>query len=202
MSTPRRTHIYGRPAPWGVGLAPALALAALSVFAACKAKDKAADVTAGTALTLSEAARTLPDGKRVAVFELANGAVFEIALLDEEAPRTAANFAGLVEAGVYDGTAVRAADAAAVRIGDDEKARLLYPDAALRIDKNERNWVRGAALIAKSSAPGEFLILREDAPGLDADSCVFGGVVGSLDVTDRLRPGDVIKRARILAVER
>jgi cyclophilin family peptidyl-prolyl cis-trans isomerase len=152
----------------------------------------------------------LPRGKKVAAFELADRRVFEIAFLDKETPRAAAAVEKLVDEGFYDGTAVRAAGRAAVRIGDDAKARRLLAGVPVMNEADKRWCVRGAVVMARTPrprpggrgtvSPSEFLILREDSPGLDADYCVFAGVVGDLAVVDSLEQGDVIIRARLLTV--
>lgn len=192
--------------------------------AACKKKEEAKAPTPVSAtpptaevkapekpLALSEAARKLPPGTKVAVIEMEKGGIIEIELLEKETPKTAANFIKLVEEKFYDGIPFhRVEPNFVVQAGDATLVGRVNPDIKLEVEKDKRKCVRGAVSMARAMAPGakeygptspnQFFILTKDSPHLDKDFCVFGVVVSGMEVVDKLQVNDVIKRIRILTV--
>jgi len=202
-------------------LAVATVLAA--AFVGCRKKAEA-PATAETAaetvaaveepempLALSEKAKgELAPGTEVAVIDLPDGLV-EIELFTAETPKTAGNFARLVEDKFYDGLPFhRVVPGFVVQAGDAERVGRANPDVTLEVEKDKRKCVRGAVSMARAGVPGskeygptsptQFFILTGDSPHLDADFCVFGVVVTGMDVVDKVKEGDVIKRIRVLTV--
>jgi cyclophilin family peptidyl-prolyl cis-trans isomerase len=161
-----------------------------------------------TPLALSEKAKgELTPGTEVAVIELPDGLV-EIELLTDETPKTAGNFVKLVGEKFYDGLPFHRVEGFVVQAGDAERVGRANPDIKLDVEKDKRKCVRGAVSMARGAVPGskeygptspnQFFILKEDSPHLDPDFCVFGVVVTGMDVVDKVKEGDVIKRIRVL----
>ncbi|NIT37384.1 MAG: hypothetical protein GTN49_12955 [candidate division Zixibacteria bacterium] len=201
----------------------AVVLALAVSFAGCRRKAEApatgeepAETAAAaeeveTPLALSETARgELTPGAEVAVIELPDGLV-EIELFTDETPKTAGNFIKLVGEKFYDGLPFhRVVPGFVVQAGDAEMVGRVNPDITLDVEKDKRKCARGAVSMARAAVPGskeygptsptQFFILTGDSPHLDADFCVFGVVVTGMDVVDRVKEGDVIKRIRVLTV--
>ena len=184
----------------------AVALALALVVAAAAAKE--------AKIKLSDEAGKLPAGTRVAVLSFQKGGVVEIELFDAETPLTAANFAGLVEAGFYDGIpAHRVVPGFVVQAGDATLIGKKNPTTALAAEADTHACVRGAVSMARSATPrpdggyaygatnpSQFFILMKDSAHLDAYFCVFGRVVTGMDVVDKIIQGDVIGTIRLVKV--
>ena len=192
-------------------------------FAGCRKKAEApatAEAPAETAaaaeepetpLALSEKAKgELAPGTEVAVIELPDGLV-EIELFTAETPKTAGNFIKLVSEKFYDGIVFhRVVPDFVVQAGDATLVGRVNPDITLDVEKDKRKCVRGAVSMARAAVPGseeygptsptQFFVLTGDSPHLEPDFCVFGVVVTGMDVVDKVKEGDVIKRIRVLTV--
>ena len=164
-----------------------------------------------TPLALSEKAKgELAPGTEVAVIELPDGLV-EIELFTAETPKTAGNFIKLVGEKFYDGLPFhRVVPDFVVQAGDATLVGRVNPDITLDVEKDKRKCVRGAVSMARGGIPGseeygptsptQFFVLTGDSPHLEPDFCVFGVVVTGMDVVDKVKEGDVIKRIRVLTV--
>ncbi len=163
-----------------------------------------------TLLGLSAEAQKLPLGTEVAVIEMPEGVV-QIELFTRETPKTAANFIKLAEEEFYDGIPFhRVEPGFVVQAGDATFVGRENPAIEIPAEPDSRKCVRGAVSMARSydqgadeygpTSPTQFFILTGDSPHLDPDFCVFGVVVSGMDVVDRIKRDDVIKRVRVLTV--
>ena len=163
-----------------------------------------------TSLDLSAEAQKLPPGTEVAVIEMPEGVV-QIELFTKETPKTAANFVELAEDEFYDGIRFhRVEPGFVVQAGDATLVGRENPAIEIPAEPDKRKCIRGAVSMARAAVPGskeygptsptQFFILTGDSPHLDPDFCVFGVVVSGMDVVDRIKRDDVIKRVRVLTV--
>jgi cyclophilin family peptidyl-prolyl cis-trans isomerase len=163
-----------------------------------------------TPLALSAEAQKLPPGTKVAVIEMPEGPI-EIELFTGETPKTASNFIQLAEDEFYDGIPFhRVEPGFVVQAGDATLVGRENAVTEVPVEPDKRKTVRGAVSMARSyneataeygaTSPTQFFILTGDSPHLDPDFCVFGVVVSGMDVVDKIKRDDVIKRVRILTV--
>jgi len=138
-------------------------------------------------------------GRRV-LLETSKGDVV-VALFDEDAPRTADNFAKLVARGFYDGTKFhRVIEGFVAQGGDPEGTGEGGPGYTIPFEKNRLKHVTGALGMARSqeldSAGSQFFIDFQPLPRLDqrfdasgkplGGYVVFGQVVSGMDVVRKL----------------
>jgi cyclophilin family peptidyl-prolyl cis-trans isomerase len=155
---------------------------------------------------------TSPGAGQVIVLETAKGTI-EIETYPEEAPKTVARVLELVKEGFYDGQRFhRAEPDFLIQIGDPASRDLSKqewwgragsgtPIGVAEITKKRRN-LRGAVSIAYAgsdprSAESQFFVLLKDHPDLDAHYTVFGRVIEGMDVVDRIRRGDALRKAYV-----
>lgn len=132
-----------------------------------------------------------------------------LTLATTEAPKTAANFATLVNKGFYDGIFFHRYVAAFVIQGGDPLTKTLPltdpsigtggPGYSIPFESNSLLNVQYALAMAhsasKDSAGSQFYICLTDQPSLDGDYCVFGHVHSGFATVDALRVGDEIVSA-------
>lgn len=125
---------------------------------------------------------------------------FEIELAVLDAPLTCANFLALARQGYFTGVAIHRVVANFVvqdgdRRGDGEGS----PGYTIRDELNMRPYLRGTvgmALDGADTGGSQWFVTHSPQPHLDARYTVFGHVVAGMDVIDRLRQGDRIRRVR------
>jgi cyclophilin family peptidyl-prolyl cis-trans isomerase/HEAT repeat protein len=124
----------------------------------------------------------------------------ELAILD--APVTVANFVALARKNFFDGIAIhRVVADFVVQDGDPRGDGEGGPGYTIRDEINMRPYLRGTvgmALDWKDTGGSQFFVTHSPQPHLDGRYTVFGHVVNGMDVVDRLAPGDIIRRVRIL----
>jgi len=123
----------------------------------------------------------------------------ELAMLD--APLTADNFITLARKGYFNGLNIhRVVADFVIQSGDPRGDGEGGPGYTIRDELNERAYLRGAvgmALDWADTGGSQFFITHSPQPHLDAKYTVFGRVTAGMDVVDRIRQGDVIRRVRI-----
>jgi peptidyl-prolyl cis-trans isomerase B (cyclophilin B) len=166
----------------------------------------AADATGGSAQTRS------PGGGPLVVLETAKGTM-EFETFPEEAPKTVARVLELVKKGFYNGLRFhRAEPNFLVQVGDPvsrDVSREAWwgrqgsgkPIGVAEITKKRRH-VRGAVAMAYAGnnpamAESQFYILQQARPALDGKYVVFGRVISGMEVADRIKRGDVLKKASV-----
>ena len=130
--------------------------------------------------------------------EMDNGAVIDIELYPEKAPKTVENFEKLVAAGFYDGlTFHRIIRGFMIQGGDPEgtgmggaKDKIPGEFASNGFTDNDIKHTRGVISMARSmnpdSASSQFFIMHKDAPHLDGSYAAFGKVVDGIDAVDEI----------------
>ncbi len=168
---------------------------------------------------------TAPTKNPVVELDIAKRGKVQIELFSKEAPKTVEHFVGLVKKGFYNGIRFhRVVPRFVVQAGDPKSAKLSDKDSASRDDgeggtigvgdggsgkvvpfeKNSLTHQHGAvsmALSAPASDTGDsqfFINLKENG-FLNGNYCVFGKVVKGLDVVAKIRRGDVIVKAKLVA---
>ncbi len=130
--------------------------------------------------------------------EMDNGAIIEIELYPDKAPKTVANFEKLVSEGFYDGlTFHRIIRGFMIQGGDPKgngtggaKEHIYGEFAANGFPQNDIRHTKGVISMARAmdpdSASSQFFIMHEDAPHLDGSYAAFGKVVSGIDAVDEI----------------
>ncbi len=161
-----------------------------------------------------QAPQISPGAGPIVVLDTAKGTI-EIETYPEEAPKTVARVLELVKEGFYDGLRFhRAEPDFLVQVGDPASRDLSKqewwgragsgkPIGLSEITKKRRN-LRGAVAMTyvgsdPKKADSQFYLLLKDHPELDTHYAVFGRVISGMDVVDRIRRGDVLRKAYLKA---
>ncbi len=130
--------------------------------------------------------------------EMDNGAIIDIELYPDKAPKTVANFEKLVKDGFYDGlTFHRIIRGFMIQGGDPNgtgmggaKEKIYGEFAANGFPQNDLKHTKGVISMARAmdpdSASSQFFIMHEDAPHLDGSYAAFGKVVNGTDAVDEI----------------
>ena len=172
----------------------------------------------GVAVLLLVAAAVLgaqqksPGAGPVIVLETAKG-IIEFETYPEEAPKTVQQIVGLVKRGFYNGQRFHRAELNfLIQIGDPRSRDMTWqehwgraasgkPIGVAEITK-KRTHVRGAVAMAypgsdPRTADSQFYILLKAKPELNGKYTVFGRVIKGMDVVDRIRRTDMLKKAYV-----
>ncbi len=130
--------------------------------------------------------------------EMDNGAIIDIELYPDKAPKTVANFEKLVKEGFYDGlTFHRIIRGFMIQGGDPDgtgmggsKDTIPGEFAANGFPQNDIKHTKGVISMARTMAPNsassQFFIMHEDAPHLDGSYAAFGKVIDGIDAVDEI----------------
>lgn len=130
--------------------------------------------------------------------EMDNGAIIDIELYPDKAPKTVANFEKLVSEGFYDGlTFHRIIKGFMIQGGDPEgtgmggaKDKIPGEFASNGFPQNDIKHTRGVISMARSMAPNsassQFFIMHKDAPHLDGSYAAFGKVISGIEAVDEI----------------
>lgn len=149
----------------------------------------------------------------VAVFEMSDGATFEVELYKDIAPITVKNFIKLAQNGFYNGTLIhRIVDSGISIIQgggyflDQDNSRYTKPAENIYGEFTENGFVNefshqeGVISMARTpeynSASSQFFICYADCSGLDGRYATFGKVRSGMDVVKsiaKIAKGDMIK---------
>lgn len=137
-----------------------------------------------------------------------NRGTIVIELYPKVAPKTVENFETLVNKGFYNGLEFfRVVPGFVVQTGDPDNTGRGGPGYTVpaEIDPKEHH-LRGTVATARTSdevnptrasSGSQFYICLEPQPGLDGNYTIFGGVVKGMDVVDKIRIGDVMKKVTL-----
>lgn len=119
-----------------------------------------------------------------------------------EAPVHSAAFIKLARAGFYDGlTFHRVVPGFVVQGGCPKGTGSGGPGYTLEAEFNDLPHVRGTVAMARSqdpdSAGSQFYLCLDEARYLDREYTVFGQTTQGQEVTDAIRPGDVMRKVTI-----
>jgi cyclophilin family peptidyl-prolyl cis-trans isomerase/HEAT repeat protein len=136
-----------------------------------------------------------------ATIHMARGTI-ELALLAQDAPMTAWNFARLAQAGYFNGTSfMRVVPNFVVQGGDPRNDQTGGPGYAIRDEINLQKYTRGAvgmALAAPDAAGSQYFITHSPQPHLDGGYTIFARVSSGMDsVVDHIERGDRVETITI-----
>ena len=156
-------------------------------------------------------AQTSPGAGPVIVLETAKGTI-EFETYPDEAPKTVARVVELAKKGFYNGHRFhRAEPNFLIQVGDPTsrdvskeswwgRAGSGKPIGVSEISKKRRH-LRGAVAMAHTGNPAladsQFYILLQPRPGLDGKYTVFGRVTSGMEVADKIKRGDVLKKVSV-----
>jgi peptidyl-prolyl cis-trans isomerase B (cyclophilin B) len=120
-----------------------------------------------------------------------NHGAIDVELFDEDAPKTADNFAKLARDGFYDGVIFhRVIPDFMIQGGDPTGTGRGGPGYTFEDEINEHKVVRGALAMANAGPDTNgsqfFIVTAEATPWLDGKHTVFGRVTSGLDVVDAI----------------
>jgi cyclophilin family peptidyl-prolyl cis-trans isomerase len=160
---------------------------------------------------LAFAQKPSPGAGPIVVLDTEKG-VIEFETYPEEAPKTVAQIVGLVKKNFYNGQRFHRAEMGLVQIGDPQSKNVLMKDWWGRNDTGKpvgvaeitkkRRHVRGAVGLAYAGSDPrngstQFYITTRDHPQLDAKYAVFGKVIKGMEVVDKIKVGDQVKKAYV-----
>jgi peptidylprolyl isomerase len=157
-------------------------------------------------------AQKSPGAGPTIVLETSKGTI-EIETYPEDAPKTVARVLELIKKNFYNGMRFhRVEPGFLIQIGVPEsrdmslqdwwgrKPGLGNPIGVAEITKKRRH-VAGSVGVAHAGDPktaeSQFYILIEPRPGLDGKYAVFGKVTQGMDVVQKIRKADMLKRASV-----
>ena len=131
------------------------------------------------------------------VIEMENGQKIKLELYPEVAPKTVANFEGLVRRGFYDGLIFhRVIPGFMIQGGDPQGTGMggsgerIIGEFAMNGYPNTLKHTRGVISMARSqnpnSASSQFFIMHADAPHLDGQYAAFGRVIEGIETVDEI----------------
>lgn len=129
--------------------------------------------------------------------EMDNGAIIDLELYPDKAPKTVANFEKLVSDGFYDGlTFHRIIKGFMIQGGDPEGNGTGGPGYCIKGEfrangvVNDLKHTRGVLSMARANDPdsagSQFFIMHQDAAYLDGQYAAFGRITEGLDVLDEI----------------
>ncbi len=126
----------------------------------------------------------------------------EIEFFEKDAPNTVANFEKLANSGFYDGiTFHRVIPGFVAQGGCPVGNGTGGPGYTIACEINSNKHSRGALSMAHrgpNTGGSQFFIVLEPQPHLDGMHTVFGTVVNGMDVVDKLGPGDVMNKVKVV----
>jgi len=152
-----------------------------------------------------------PGAGQTVVLETEKG-IIEFETYPEEAPKTVALIVGLVKKNFYNGQRFHRAEMGLIQIGDPQSRNVLMKDWWGRGDSGKpvgvaeitkkRRHVRGAVGLAYAgndprNGSSQFYITSREHPSLDGKYTVFGKVIKGIEVVDKIKVGDQVKKAYV-----
>ena len=124
-----------------------------------------------------------------------NKGAIEFELLDDDAPKTVANFLKLARDGFYDGVIFhRVIPDFMIQGGDPTGTGMGGPGYTFEDEFNDNKVVRGALAMANAGPNTNgsqfFIVTAEATPWLDGKHTVFGRVTNGMDVVDAIESVD------------
>ena len=136
-----------------------------------------------------------------AIIETEKGDIV-LEFFEEDAPNTVANFVKLATDGFYDGlTFHRVIPDFVIQGGCPKGDGTGGPGYTIKCEINPRKHRTGALSMAhagKDTGGSQFFITHSPKPHLDGVHTVFGQVIEGMDVVNKIKQGDVMKKVRIV----
>ncbi|AGB48404.1 peptidyl-prolyl cis-trans isomerase (rotamase) - cyclophilin family [Methanomethylovorans hollandica DSM 15978] len=137
-----------------------------------------------------------------AIIETEKGNIV-LELFEKDAPKTVANFEKLIKQGFYDGlTFHRVIPNFVIQGGCPKGDGTGGPGYTIKCETkgNPRKHGKGAISMAhagKDTGGSQFFITHSPQPHLDGVHTVFGQVIEGMDVVNKIKPKDVMKKVTI-----
>jgi peptidyl-prolyl cis-trans isomerase B (cyclophilin B) len=135
-----------------------------------------------------------------AVIETDKGNI-ELVLFDKEAPNTVKNFEKLASAGFYNGLKFhRVIPNFVIQGGCPRGDGTGGPGYTIKCEINPQKHGAGALSMAhagKDTGGSQFFITHSPQPHLDGKHTVFGKVEKGMDVVNKIKAGDVMRKVRV-----
>jgi peptidyl-prolyl cis-trans isomerase B (cyclophilin B) len=123
-------------------------------------------------------------------------------MIEDDAPKTVANFEKLINKGFYNGlTFHRVIPNFVIQGGCPKGDGTGGPGYTIKCEINSRKHAKGALSMAhagKDTGGSQFFITHSPQPHLDGGHTVFGQVVEGIDVVNKIKQGDVMERVRVV----
>ncbi|WP_321419908.1 peptidylprolyl isomerase [uncultured Methanomethylovorans sp.] len=138
-----------------------------------------------------------------AIIETEKGNIV-LELFEKDAPKTVANFEKLIKQGFYDGlTFHRVIPNFVIQGGCPKGNGTGGPGYTIKCETkgNPRKHGKGAISMAhagKDTGGSQFFITHSPQPHLDGVHTVFGQVIEGMEVVNKIKPKDVMKKVTII----
>ena len=162
-----------------------------------------------TAPTAAEIKAAKTAGTRKILISTVKGDM-TVELYGKDAPLTVANFVKLIKAKFYDGLTFHRVESdpafSLIQGGDPNGDGSGGPGYSIKLEVSPKLLhVKGALAMARTqdpdSAGSQFYICRVATPMLDGQYAVFGKVIKGLDVANKIKVGDKIKKVTLLTAK-
>ena len=125
-----------------------------------------------------------------------------IELFDTDAPNTVANFVKLINEGFYDGLKFhRVISNFMIQGGCPTGNGTGGPGYKIKCEINPKKHLTGTLSMAhagKNTGGSQFFITHSPQPHLDGVHTVFGQVIEGMDVVNKIKQGDVMKKVTVV----
>ncbi|MDF1532683.1 MAG: peptidylprolyl isomerase [ANME-2 cluster archaeon] len=123
-------------------------------------------------------------------------------LFEKDAPNTVANFVKLINEGFYDGLKFhRVISNFMIQGGCPIGNGTGGPGYKIKCEINPRKHLKGTLSMAhagKDTGGSQFFITHSPQPRLDGVHTVFGQVIEGMDVVNKIKQGDVMKKVTVV----
>ncbi|MDW7774785.1 MAG: peptidylprolyl isomerase [Methanosarcinales archaeon] len=123
-------------------------------------------------------------------------------LFEKDAPNTVANFVKLINEGFYDGLKFhRVISNFMIQGGCPIGNGTGGPGYKIKCEINPRKHLKGTLSMAhagKDTGGSQFFITHSPQPHLDGVHTVFGQVIEGMDVVNKIKQGDVMKKVTVV----
>lgn len=135
-----------------------------------------------------------------AIIETDKGTIV-LELFEKDAPNTVANFVKLIHEGFYDGLKFhRVISNFMIQGGCPIGNGTGGPGYKIKCEINPRKHLKGTLSMAhagKDTGGSQFFITHSPQPHLDGVHTVFGQVIEGMDVVNKIKQGDVMKKVTV-----
>lgn len=125
----------------------------------------------------------------------------------EKAPVHVKNFKDLARKNFYNGLVIfRVEPNFVMQTGSPDNTNMGGPGYTINAEFNEIKHLKGTLAMARSQDPNsggsQFYICLAPAPHLDGKYTVFGQVIKGMQVLDKVKPGDYMRKVEIVSAEK
>ncbi len=136
------------------------------------------------------------------IIEMSNGGIVKFEMYPDSAPKTVARITELIQKKFYDGlTFHRVVPGFVVQGGDPKGNGTGGSGLNLPAEFNQRKHIPGTVAMARAqnpnSADSQFYICLGTPTHLDGQYTVFGQVTEGMDIVQKIKVGDVMKKVTL-----